>query len=959
MKFSAWVGVACLLPAMAQDQPVVYTGAEVSEPVYPYVIDVNLADLPVLPDWQPGDPIKEIPRRKEGKPIEYTEPKDTRDPLLDLQDQVTVRGGTGFATPILNFNAQGFTGANPPDTTGDVGLTYYVQAINGSGTRYTIYNKADGTVAAGPFTMNTFAPCSGSGDPIVLYDEQADRWLLAEFGDGNSICVLISMTNDPIAGGWHLYGFNTPNFPDYPKLGVWNNSYILTTNESGPSPIYALDRASMLVGAAATSQRMTVPDLSGFGFQAVTPADLDGDAPPANAPALIMRHRDTEVHGGTAPGGDLLELWEYDVDWVTPANTTLTGPMNIEVTDFDSSLCGLTSFNCFQQMGSGTTLDPLREVIMFRLAYRNMGTHQALIGNFVTDVDGNDRGGVRWFELRSTGGAWSLFQEGTYAPNTDNHSRWMGGIAMDESGNIALGYNVSSSAMHPSLRYVGRLAGDPMGTMPQGEHSMVEGSAPNGSNRYGDYANMSIDPADGCTFWFTGMYNPATQWQTRITSFMFDTCGCEAAVPTSLTAMPNGANQIDLSWSAAAGASSYSVYRALGGCPGSGYQLVANGVVGTTFSDTSVSGNGTYSYVVTTYDGLLDCESGPSSCADATATGTCFLPPDFAGVAQVVDPQNPSCTLEINWAAASDSCASGGVVYNIYRSQTPGFIPGPGNLLMSCVNTTSFMDTSVNNGMTYYYVVRAEDMSGTGSGPCASGNEDTNTVELSGVPTGPNMTSFEDDMEGGSGLWTMAPGPNDPGGTDPWLLVTNMSASPVTSMFVDEISTVKDQTLQTASAVVLPPGTGALLQFMNRYNTESTFDGGVLEYSTDGGTSWFDILASNGGGVPADPSRFVQNGYNSTLSTGSSNPLPGRQAWSGDNSAFQLVIVDLADFGGLNVHFRWRFGCDSSVTDDGWYIDDVQIFTPTDCSDTGCPVDNTLWPNTDILTYVACVNIAP
>ena len=167
---------------------------------------------------------------------------------------------------------------------------------------------------------------------------------------------------------------------------------------------------------------------------------------------------------------------------------------------------------------------------MWRLAYRNFGSRQVLVGNFTTDVNGNDRAGVRWFELRKTGAAWSLYQEGTYAPGT-TLNRWMGAIAMDGSGNIALGYNVSDSATYPGIRYAGRLASDALGTLPKGEHTLVNGTASNGSNRYGDYSAMSVDPSDDCTFWFTGQWNAAGTWSTRIGKLKFDECGQVQPLP--------------------------------------------------------------------------------------------------------------------------------------------------------------------------------------------------------------------------------------------------------------------------------------------------------------------------------------------------------------------------------------------------------------------------------------------
>lgn len=514
-------------------------------PFVPTRIDVDLRDLPRAPEWKPGDPIKEVPRRHTHlrphlTPFQPAHPVSGPDPLLALQEQL-VRGTTdpGFGTPILNLDAQLFTGVNPPDPVGDVGPNHYIQMINaGGGSRFVVYDKTDGSILAGPTFLNTLGapPCdNGGGDPMVLYDPMADRWLLSEFPPFPTmrLCVYISQTNDPISGGWFAYQFTTPNFPDYPKYAVWPDAYYVSTNESVPRA-YALDRTRMLAGLSATAQRFAAPDLAGFPFQALLPSDLDGASPPpAGAPNYFIRHRDDEVHGPNPnnPTQDFLEIFEFHVDFATPANSTFSStPLSIPIAEISSELCGLSSFSCFPQPGTGTRLDPLREVVMFRLAYRNFGGHETLVGNLVTDADGepdtppdNERGGVRWFELRKSGAeAWSLFQEGTYSPDTTN--RWMASIAMDTAGNIALGYSVTSGSVFPGLRYVGRLAGDPAGTLPQGEYTLVNGTASNASNRWGDYAAMSIDPADDCTFWFTSMYSPASSWRTRLASFRFEDC---------------------------------------------------------------------------------------------------------------------------------------------------------------------------------------------------------------------------------------------------------------------------------------------------------------------------------------------------------------------------------------------------------------------------------------------------
>lgn len=519
-------------PSVA-DEPVTAYGADYIQSVIPYEFDGDIRELPTLRRWQPGDAIKEIPKRRKipkGPLLPETSTKKL-DPLLAIQQNVSRKADRAFTTPALNFNGQGFSGVNPPDTTGDVGKDYYIQMINtGAGSGVVIYNKSNGTVAAGPITLDSLGSgnCAvGLGDPIVLYDQLVDRWMISEFsGFANALCVYISKTADPIAGGWYNYEFVTPDFPDYPKYSVWTDAYYVTTNEGGGSPIYALERSQMLAGSPATLQRMSAPDMAGFGFQALTPADIDGlTSPPNNSPAYFMRHRDDEIHnvGSNDATKDFLDIWEFDVDFTTPANTTLTGPTNIAIAEFDSTLCGQYSFNCFPQPGTGTTLDPLREVIMWRLQYRNSSSHETLVGNFVTDVNGSNLGGIRWFELRKSTGSWALYQQGTYSPDSVN--RWMGAISMDGSGNIALGYNVSdSTTIYPGLRYTGRLPADTLGTMPQTESTLIAGAAANASNRYGDYSAMSIDPLDSCTFWLTGEYNFTTSWSTRIGAYKFDSC---------------------------------------------------------------------------------------------------------------------------------------------------------------------------------------------------------------------------------------------------------------------------------------------------------------------------------------------------------------------------------------------------------------------------------------------------
>lgn len=515
-------------PSGLARQPVNELGdVEVSDPVSPELS----GPARDLPPYSPEPMLdREINPRQD--PYGRSDPEmriiGGPDPLLGIQAGASGPTDSGFGTPIFNFDGQGHTNFNPPDTVGDVGADHYIQMINGAGTGVAIYDKHTGTLVQS-FSLTSLGGCStGNGDPIVLFDHAADRWFLSEFGPGTSLCIFISTTPDP-QGTYYSYQFSTPGFPDYPKYAVWPDAYYATTIENSPSS-YALDRTAMLAGNPAASQRFTAPDLSGFGFQAMTPGDWDGATPPpVGAPNYIMRHVDTEAHGPAGyPTEDFLEVWAFHVDWSAPANSSFAQVANISVAEFDSDLCGLHSLYAIAMPGvpkcSTSSLDPLREVVMWRLQYRNFGPHETLVGNLATDVSGNDDAGVRWFELRKIGaGVWGLHQEGTYAPDGD--SRWMGAIAMDGTGNIALGYNVSSLSTYPSLRYAGRLASDNPGTLPQGEHVLVDGSASNWSNRYGDYAAMSVDPVDDCTFWFTGEYNVTSDWSTRIGAFKFDACG--------------------------------------------------------------------------------------------------------------------------------------------------------------------------------------------------------------------------------------------------------------------------------------------------------------------------------------------------------------------------------------------------------------------------------------------------
>ncbi len=424
----------------------------------------------------------------------------------------------------VGWNGMAYTGVNPADPSVDVGPNHVVQMINGgSGSYIQVYSKTGLAIGSQVYFDNFMSLPGGAGDPIVMYDERADRWFLSEFSaSGNNLHIAISTTADP-GGTYYTYSFNSPGgFPDYPKYSIWDNEYVMTANVGTPD-IFAFNRTVMLTGAATTAQMFSQNNFGTIGFQASTPVSMNGTVtPPAGQAALLMRMRDDAWAGSAS---DALEMWELDIDWVTPANSTLSQVQTLLTAPHDSELCGYTSFQCFPQPGTGTQLDPLRELLMNRIHYRNFGTHESIVCCHVTDVNATDRGGVRWYELRRTGGTsgtWVIYQQGTYSPDATN--RWMPSIGISASGNIGIAYSAASGTVFPSLRYTGRKECDPLGMMTEPETVLIAGTASNQSNRWGDYFQLGLDPSDGETFWHTGCYNTSAQWTTRVSSFDIATC---------------------------------------------------------------------------------------------------------------------------------------------------------------------------------------------------------------------------------------------------------------------------------------------------------------------------------------------------------------------------------------------------------------------------------------------------
>ena len=574
--------------------------------------------------------------------------KDSPDPVVQSSFDAAELFTAAMPATQLNFNGIGFPGVAcncaPPDTVGEVGATQYVQMVNEG---FQVFDKTTGASLLGPSGIQTVwqgfggvCEFNGSGDPVVLYDQIADRWLISQFA-GTSIptdeCVAISATSDA-TGAYHRYDFHLgSNFFDYPHLSVWPDAYYMSMNVFnslgtaflGPQP-FAFDRAKMLQGLPAT---FVTPGITGGPLEETyLPADLDGsNLPPPGAPATFIQW----------PGGGAYRIFHFHADFVTPANTTFTLFASTPAAGF-TQLCPLTR-SCVPQAGTTSRLDAIADRLMFRTTYRNFGTHESVVGNYT--VSSNGVAGIRWFELRNvTAGPVTVAQESTYQPDTT--WRWMGSAAMDRDGNLAIGYSASSATIFPEIRYAGRLATDPLNVLAQAEATLFAGtgSQTGTGSRWGDYSALTVDPVDDCTFWFTSEYYAATtsfNWRTRIGSFKFPGCGGAPtptptptpspsptptptpspspsptptptpsptpipvpAAPTNLNGAAVSSSQVNLGWvDNSNNEQGFRIERCQNNNCSNFVQIAQVGANITTFSNTGLAGNKTYRYRVRAFN---------------------------------------------------------------------------------------------------------------------------------------------------------------------------------------------------------------------------------------------------------------------------------------------------------------------------------------------------------------------
>ena len=499
--------------------------------------------------------------------------------------------------PLLTFEggaAAQFCACAPPDTDGDVGPNHYVEAVN---VAFAVYDKT-GNMLAGPTTYNSLfaplvgTPCSGqnSGDPFVFYDHVADRWVISDFafssfpGSGPFYqCIAVSQTGDPVSGGWFLYAVqhepaHSTWLGDYPKFALWNNpqpggAYFFTVNLFDGLTVafegvraYALDRGSMLSGGPANAIGFTIP-LAGVGdsYSLVAANFRTGTAPPAGRDEMLLAV-DSPANENTSL--TTVKGWLFHVDFANPGNSTLGLGANhtpnalMTVSSFVEAWTNAAGFSIVPQQGTGDRIQTLGDKIMTPVVYQNLGGTESLWADQTVMVSfPAGPTAVRWYQFDVTGGNFpaNAVQQQTFSNGGDGVWRFMPSIAVDASGNTAIGYSSSSSTMFPGIRYAGRLAGDPPNNLGQGEAIMFNGtgSQTDTNGRWGDYSMTTIDPADGMSFWHANEYDASTSsfnWHTRIGKFDF-VGGSPTPTPTptptpSPTPTPTPTPTPPCSWSA-------------------------------------------------------------------------------------------------------------------------------------------------------------------------------------------------------------------------------------------------------------------------------------------------------------------------------------------------------------------------------------------------------------------------
>lgn len=908
---SATVASAALAntPSQPPVNPSGILGPFTGEPIYPHVWNGDLRDLPQI--GEPGSLADDAPEIMSVRltPAEIAA-RNAQGAQRAAALQSQLAGEEPAPPPIANFEGMsrtascppGSCGAGwPPDTVGDVGPNHYIQMVN---TSIAIFDKATGTRLVGT-TLNNFftgpagTPCdtSNRGDVVVLYDPLVDRWVVTDFAWFNFNtgpwyqCVAVSQTGDPVAGGWYFYAMQANSgvfaayFNDYPKLGVWPDAYYMSANMFEPAGsgfgvrLWAINKTPLLTGGPLQEVHFDLCLDGSCG--SFLPSNLRGTPPPAGSPNYFAN----------LTGLNSFDMYRFQADFVTPANSTLTGPISVPIAPYN--LYG----SAIPQPGTAQGLDSLSDRLMMQLQYRNMGTHEALWATHTVDEGG--LAVARWYEVRDPAGTPTLFQQGSVNPG-DGINRWMASIAADQDGNAAIGYSVSNSSVYPGIRYAGRLNGEIPGQLPQTEQVLINGTgSQTGIDRWGDYSAMSVDPNDDCTFWYTQEYYATTgsNWQTRIGSFKFPACG-----------QPKGT---------IAG-------RVVDSVTSAGIPNAPVIIAGVTEMAAIVQTDATGHYTMQVLPGTYAVTAGPllpgyptqnSAASQVVVAGSTTSVPDIplTGVPNLVytavtvndttgngnsngspDPGESSVQLFVslsnNGAATSDginavlSTTTAGVAVTQSASPYPNIAAGG-----SQANSTAYvisLESTLICGTVMQFELAVTTAQGSYSFPFS--------IQAS-VPQ-PPANAYFDDFENGANGWAT-------GGTgNTWAQVTSQSYSP-THSWTDSPSGNYANNVNSwlqSPVIDLTGKVGIVVSAYTTYALESGFDFVYLEWSTDGGATW--------NAAPLASFNGIQATWTQTASP----------AAALDNQS--------------NARLRYRFVSDTGVVADGFYVDDFAVtYTPIVC----------------------------
>jgi hypothetical protein len=841
----------------------------------------------------------------------------------------------------------------PPDTNGDASPAHYIQWIN---TSWAVFNKTTGVRISGPTPGNSFwsgfggsCQTNNAGDPLAIWDDTAQRWVMSQFITNAPFkqCVAVSTTSDPL-GSYHRYEFILPVFGDYPHIGVWTdvqgsqNAYLMVTHDFNlttsaflGASYMAMERDKMLAGQPAALVRF-----SGLmGSYGAEPIHLDG---PIKARAGSCP---TFIHFDTIDSSYL--FWDMCLNWTTPASSTLsTIPQRVSA---ESSFRG--NFAAVPQLGSAVPLDSFGTHIMYRAAARTFPAGAPFVTSLAVNhavLGPQDQGGIKWvhFDLAPTPPVPSgelladgfedpillvapapmtkkIIDEGTFVPDT--MTRFMGGIAIDKSGNLGVGYSRSSATTNPTIMLSSRQLEDPAGTLRDETACtpLTTGSQTgsfSGRGRWGDYSSMSVDPVDDCTFWFTNEYYPVTAnstYSTRICSFKLDGCG----VP-NFAIVKDSAKRLEICAATASGDPTWNIRAG-----------VLEGFAGTvTFSAAGNPGGTTASFV-------------PGSVAAPgasvfTLVGGGALPSgeygfDLVGTSGALT-RSTSVSMGLSSALAAAPVQTGPANAAIDVSQRPTLVwaasPGALSYLVEIASDAGFAnivasatvtDTQLASPVTlaavtqFFWRVRANNYCGAGA---YSSVRSFTTGTAGQCPAGQTAVALLDDnVESGINGWTTS----GTGGTA-WSRQTALAGTGMSTMVwrVPNNTVTSDRSLTSPPVVIPAAATSLTLSYDTHHNFEidgpgGCWDAGALEISVDAGVTW----------TYMPDSRMFTDPYDGLISDGA--PLAGRRAWCHLLPSTSIRnIVDLTGFEGQTVLLRFRTSSDSNTAaaaPNGWSIDNIKV----------------------------------